>query len=449
MKQKTLLIIDDDAVFNGLLRRQIESMGFATIGAGSWAEAQQRLSEIEPCAIILDFKLPDSDASRILAEIRNQYPVIVLTGYGSIPNAVSAIREGAADFLTKPVNIDELELTVRRVLETAELRESNRFYRTQLASRRPGPMVFESRAMHEVQAMIDAVGPTDTTVLILGESGTGKEMVAQAIHERSPRAQRELVAIDGSGLQESLFESEVFGHERGAFTGADRQKKGMIEEAAGTTLFLDEIGDIGAAIQAKLLRVLETSSFRRLGGNKTLSSDARIVTATNRDIEAMSRAGSFRSDLYFRLSRFVITIPPLRDRREDIEPLARHFLTLLTRTAPTSMAPDALKLLLAYDWPGNVRELRYAIERAVILARPGNPVRVEHLSFIPRNQPGEVVLRFGQDPSLEQIEREYLRQVMAKTGGNRLKTATVLGISERHIYRLIEKYGFGDKGAGA
>ncbi len=445
MKKKTLLIVDDDPVFNGLLRRQIESMGFLTLGAGSWAEAQQRLSEIEPSAIILDFRLPDSDASRILGEIRNQYPVIVLTGYGSIPNAVSAIREGAADFLTKPVNLDELELTVRRVLETAELRESNRFYRTQLASHRPGPMVFESQAMRNVQEMIDAVGSTDTTVLILGESGTGKEMVAQAIHERSPRAQRELVPIDGSGLQENLFESELFGHERGAFTSADRQKKGLIEEAAGSTLFLDEIGDIGSAIQAKLLRVLETSSFRRLGGNKTLSSDARIVTATNRDIETMSRAGTFRSDLYFRLSRFVITIPPLRERREDIEPLARHFLALLTRNAPATMSAEALKILLAYDWPGNVRELRNAIERAVILARPGNPVRVEHLSFIPRNQAGEVVLRFGQDPNLEQIEREYLRQVMAKHGGNRVKTAAVLGISERHIYRLIEKYGFSDK----
>lgn len=445
MKKKTLLIVDDDAVFNGLLRRQIESMGFSTLGAGSWAEAQARLSEIEPCAIILDFKLPDSDASRILSEIRNQYPVIVLTGYGSIPNAVSAIREGAADFLTKPVNLDELELTVRRVLETTELRESNRFYRTQLASHRPGPMVFESQAMRNVQEMIDAVGTTDTTVLILGESGTGKEMVAQAIHECSPRAQRELVPIDGSGLQENLFESELFGHERGAFTGADRQKKGLIEEAAGSTLFLDEIGDIGSAIQAKLLRVLETSTFRRLGGNKTLNSDARIVTATNRDIEAMSRAGTFRSDLYFRLSRFVITIPPLRERREDIEPLARHFLALLTRNAPTSISAEALKMLLAYDWPGNVRELRNAIERAIILARPGNPVRVEHLSFIPRNQAGEVVLRFGQDPNLEQIEREYLRQVMAKHGGNRQKTAAVLGISERHIYRLIEKYSFGDK----
>ena len=446
MKRKTLLVIDDDAIFNDLLRRQIEAMGFAATGVGSWREARQKLEEIEPDAIILDFKLPDSDAAHVLAELRNQYPVIVLTGYGSIPNAVSAIREGAADFLTKPVNVDELEITVRRVLENAELKESNRFYRHQLASRRPGPLVYASQAMHEVQQLIDAVGPTDTTVLILGESGTGKEMVAQAIHDKSPRAGRELVALDASGLQETLFESELFGHERGAFTGADRMKRGLIEEAAGCTLFLDEIGDIGPAIQAKLLRVMETSSFRRVGGNKTLTADARFIAATNRDIEAMSRAGSFRSDLYFRLSRFVITLPPLRERREDIEPLAHHFLAQLTRTAPMTLGTDALRLLIAYDWPGDVRELRNAIERAVILARPDKEVRAEHLAFIPRNRPDEVVLRFDREPSLEEIERKYLLRTLAKYGGNRQKTAAVLGISERHVYRLIEKYGAGEKG---
>ena len=440
MKKKTLLVVDDDATFNNLLRRQIGAMGFNAIGASSWADAQTKLGEIEPDAIILDFKLPDRDAASILPEIRSLYPVIVLTGYGSIPNAVSAISKGAADFLTKPVNLDEFELTVRRVLETTELRESNRFYRTQLASFRPGPMVFTSAAMHEVQAMIDAVGPTDTTVLILGESGTGKEMVAQAIHERSQRSALELVAIDGSGLMENLFESELFGHERGAFTGADRQKKGLIEEARGSSLFLDEIGDIGPSIQAKLLRVMETSTFRRLGGNKTLAADVRFISATNRDIAKMSSSGDYRSDLYFRLSPFVITVPPLRERREDIAPLAQHFLSRFTRTMPSTLTTDALSLLVAYDWPGNVRELRNAIERAVILSRPGNQVQAQHLSFLPCSQTGETVLRFSQEPTLEQIEREYLHQVMAKHGGNRQKTAAVLGISERHIYRLIEKY---------
>ncbi len=440
MKKQTLLVVDDDSTFNNLLRRQIETMGFNAVGAFSWADAQTKLGEIEPDAIILDFRLPDRDAASILPDIRNLYPVIVLTGYGSIPNAVSAIREGAADFLTKPVNLDEFELTVRRVLETAELRESNRFYRTQLASFRPGPMVFASQAMHEVQAMIDAVASTDTTVLILGESGTGKELVAQAIHERSLRSNRELVAIDSNAFQENLFESELFGHERGAFTGANQQKKGLIEEAKMSSLFLDEIGDIGPSIQAKLLRVMESGTFRRLGGNKTLSADARFIAATNRDLAKMSSAGEFRSDLYFRLSPFVITIPPLRERREDIAPLAQHFLTRFGRSTPMTLTAEALRVLVAYDWPGNVRELRNAIERAVILTRPGNQLRVQNLSFLPSIQSGETLLRFNEDPTLEQIEREYLQMILAKYGENRLKTAAVLGISERQVYRLIEKY---------
>lgn len=440
MKKQTLLVVDDDTTFNNLLCRQIEAMGFNAVGATSWSVAQTKLGEIEPDAIILDFRLPDRDAASILPDIRNLYPVIVLTGYGSIPNAVSAIREGAADFLTKPVNLDEFELTVRRVLETAELRDSNRFYRTQLASFRPGPMVFASPEMHEVQVMIDAVAPTDTTVLILGESGTGKELVAQAIHERSQRSSRELVAIDSNGLQDNLFESELFGHERGAFTGANQQKKGLIEEAKMSSLFLDEIGDIGPSIQAKLLRVMESGTFRRLGGNKTLSADVRFIAATNRDLAKMSSSGEFRSDLYFRLSPFVITIPPLRERREDIAPLAQHFLNRFSRASPMILTAEAQRMLLAYDWPGNVRELRNAIERAVILARPDNQVRAQNLSFLPSSQPDETLLRFGEEPSLEQIEREYLQMILAKYGGNRLKTAEVLGVSERQVYRLIEKY---------
>ncbi|MCX7897124.1 MAG: sigma-54 dependent transcriptional regulator [Rhodocyclaceae bacterium] len=440
MRRKTLLIVDDDAIFNGLLCKELAALGFAVEGVKSWQDAKSRLTEIEPDAIILDYKLPDCEAPAVLGEIRQQYPVIVLTGYGSIPDAVKAIRQGAADYLTKPVDIDELELTVRRVLETAELKASNRFYRDQLAQRRPGPMIYASRAMQEVQKMIDAVGPTDATVLILGESGTGKEMVAQAIHEKSARAGRELVALDASGLQENLFESELFGHEKGAFTGADRQKKGLIEEADGSSLFLDEIGDIGAGIQAKLLRVMETGAFRRLGGTKTLQADVRFIAATNRDLEAMTRTGAFRSDLFFRLSRFVIQLPPLRERREDIEPLARHFLARFTRTAPMTLSSAALTLLLAHDWPGNVRELKNAIERAVILARPGSQILPEHLAFLARSGAGEVLLRFPHEPTLEELESAYFRQTLLKCGGNRQKTAAVLGISERHVYRLIEKY---------
>lgn len=217
-------------------------------------------------------------------------------------------------------------------------------------------------------------------------------------------------------------------------------KKGLIEEAEGSTLFLDEIGDIGPAIQAKLLRVMETGSFRRLGGTKTLSADVRFIAATNRDLEAMSRTGAFRNDLFFRLSRFVIHLPPLRERREDIEPLARHFLARMTRTAPMTFSAEALKLLFAHDWPGNVRELKNAIERAVILARPGRQILPEHLAFLAKSGVGEVVLRFPQEPTLEGVERTYFRQTLIKQGGNRQKTALALGISERHVYRLLEKY---------
>ncbi|HNI73090.1 MAG TPA: sigma-54 dependent transcriptional regulator, partial [Accumulibacter sp.] len=320
--KKSLLVIDDDKIFNGLLCRQLRGMGFEAIGVGSWAEARAALKDFEPDAVVLDCKLPDADAAEILPELSGQYPIIVLTGFGSIRNAVDVIRQGATDYLTKPVNLDELELTVRRVLENAQLRESNQFYRARLSSRDAGSLIGDSAAMREVRAMIDTVAANDTTVLILGESGTGKEMVARTLHERSDRSSRDLVVVDSCGLQESLFESELFGHERGAFTGADRRKRGLIEEAEGGSLFLDEIGDIGPAIQAKLLRVLENGSFRRVGATKTLTADARFIAATNQDLAAMSREGRFRSDLYFRLSRFVITVPPLRERREDIPSLA-------------------------------------------------------------------------------------------------------------------------------
>lgn len=439
--RKTLLVVDDDPVFNALLRRQLADMGFDAHGAESWRKAQAMLQEIEPAAIILDYKLPDKDGAGIIEELKGQYPIIVLTGFGSIRNAVSVIRQGAADYLTKPVDLDELELTVRRVLENAQLKELNQFYRSRLASQRSAPMIGDSPAMRQARDLIGAVAPTETTVLILGESGSGKEMVARAIHEGSTRAGRELVAVDSCGLQESLFESELFGHERGAFTGADRLKKGLIEEAEGGTLFLDEIGDIAPPIQAKLLRVMETGTFRRLGGNKTLVADVRFLAATNRDIGRMVQDGQFRADLYYRLSRFVISVPSLRERREDIPALARHFVDLFTRSSPMEISPEAMKLLVEYDWPGSVRELRNAIERAVIFARPGQVIRAEHLGFIPRaGGGGGVALRFGQEPTLEEIEQEYLKQTLAKLGGNRQKVAAVLGISERQVYRLIEKY---------
>lgn len=442
--KKLILVVDDDQVFNRLLVEQIGDMGLEALGALSWAEAAAILAEREPDLVFLDLRLPDADTPQLVETLSGQFPIIVLTGYGSIRNAVSLIQAGAVEYLTKPVSLDELEITIRRELENAELRRRNAFYQRQLESRRPGPLIGQSRAMEELQTMIDAVAPTEATVLIQGESGTGKEMVAQAIHQGSGRQGREMVTIDGGTLQETLFESELFGHERGAFTSADRQKKGLIEEAAGSTLFLDEIGETTPANQAKLLRVLETGTFRRVGGAKTLKSDVRFVVATNRDLAEMSQTGGFRSDLYFRLASFVIRVPALRERREDIPLLAEHFLQRFSRGITRKLTPDALKLLVAYDWPGNVRELRNLIERAAILAGRDERIRPEHFGPLVSRREDAVVLAFDREPRLEDVERECLRQSLARHMGNRAKVAQAMGISERNIYRLLKQYDLGD-----
>lgn len=442
--RKQILVVDDDRVFNRLLVDQIGEMGFDAHGALNWAEATAFLAESEPDLIFLDLRLPDADTPQLVETLAGQFPVVVLTGYGSIRNAVDLIQAGAVEYLTKPVGLDELELILRRELANAELRRSNALFRRQLASRRPGPLLGEAPAMRELQAMIDAVAPTEATVLILGESGSGKEMVAQAIHQASARHGGELVAVDGGTLQETLFESELFGHERGAFTGAERQKKGLIEEAAGSTLFLDEIGEMSAANQAKLLRVLETSTFRRLGGTKTLKADVRFVVATNRDLAELSRNGGFRSDLYFRLASFVIRVPPLRERREDIPLLAQHFLQRFARGRQLLLTPEALRLLQAYDWPGNVRELRNLIERAAILAGRDEKIRPEHFGPLQGGGSDTVMFSFGQWPTLAEVERECLRAALLRHGGNRAAAAQALEISERNIYRLIKHYGLSD-----
>ncbi|WP_150429539.1 sigma-54 dependent transcriptional regulator [Dechloromonas sp. CZR5] len=438
--KKLILVVDDDRVFNQLLVEQIGDMGLEAVGAGNWAEASRILAEREPDLVFLDFKLPDAETPQLVEALSSQFPVIVLTGYGSIRNAVSLIQAGAVEYLTKPVSLDELEITIRRELANAELRSRNAFYQRQLESRRPGPLVGTSKAMEALQRMIEAVAPTDATVLIQGESGTGKEMVAQAIHEGSVRAGREMVTIDGGTLQETLFESELFGHERGAFTGADRQKKGLIEEAAGSTLFLDEIGETSPANQAKLLRVLETSTFRRVGGAKTLKADVRFVVATNRDLAELSQVGSFRSDLYFRLASFVIQVPPLRERRDDIPLLAMHFLQRFSRGIERKLTAEAQKLLVAYDWPGNVRELRNLIERAAILAGRDERIRPEHFGPLLSRRDDAVIYAFEHQPKLADVERECLRQSLIRHAGNRAQVAAALGISERNIYRLIKLY---------
>ncbi|MCB1800327.1 MAG: sigma-54-dependent Fis family transcriptional regulator [Gammaproteobacteria bacterium] len=442
-----ILVIEDDVTLNKLIARQLEKAGHTAFSAASWSEAQSYLAQHEPELIITDVRLPDGDSIELLPDLVQAYPVIVLTAFGSVRNAVDAMKQGAFDYLLKPVGLDELLLAVDRALETSQLRRENQFCKRQLNARdaRKKLMVGESDALQAVLRLIEAVAADEITVLVRGESGTGKELVAKEIHDSSPRAKRSFVAVDCCTLQEKLFESELFGHEKGAFTGADRQKKGLIEVARGGTLFLDEIGEIDATIQAKLLRILETGQFRRLGGTKDLQADVRVVAATNRDLEQMVKDGTFRADLYYRLNGFDLVVPPLRDRRDDIPALAEHLIRnhSFSRRIEKRLNNAAIRRLVAYDWPGNIRELKNVIERAIILSRDKPVVGPEHLAFGSSSQRGNAIvnLTFDHNPTLEELDSHYLAMQLKKRSGRRAEVADTLGISERSIYRMIKRYG--------
>ena len=444
---QSILVIEDDSTLNRLITRQLEKVGYASSGVHRWVDAREYLARHEPALIITDVRLPDGDSLELLPELVETYPVIVLTAFGSVRNAVEAMKQGAADYLLKPVGLDELLLTVERTLEHSFLRRENQFCKRQLNARerRNNLMVGESAALQEVVRLVEAVAADEITVLVCGESGTGKELVAKAIHNNSPRAKRSFVAVDCCTLQEKLFESELFGHEKGAFTGADRQKKGLIEVAEGGTLFLDEIGEIDATIQAKLLRVLETGRFRRLGGIKDLVADVRVVAATNRDLEAMVGEGTFRADLFYRLNGFDLLVPPLRERREDIAALSEHFIRnhSFSRRIEKHLNGAAARRLVAYDWPGNIRELKNVIERAIILSRDKPVVGPEHLAFGSAHQRNNAMLTmsFEYNPTLDELEAEYLALQLKKFSGRRAEVASILGVSERSIYRMIKRFG--------
>lgn len=443
---QNVLIIEDDIFLNKTLVDVLSKMNYQTQGVTSLAQAREYLSKHEPTLVILDGRLPDGKGMDILPQLNEICPTILLTAYGTVKNAVEAIKAGAADYLVKPIDLDELEMAVQRVLENATIRQDYQFCKSQMnrTHQRNKVIIGHSTALQKVHNLIQAVAPTDMSVLIQGESGTGKELVARELHQSSERSQRNFVALDCCTLQEKLFESELFGHERGAFTGAQAQKKGLIEGADGGTLFLDEIGEIEAPIQAKLLRVLETGHFRRLGGNKDLTADVRILAATNRDLEEMSRTGEFRLDLYYRLSTFVISVPPLRERRDDIASLVGNFLQnhSFSRRINKSFNDAAIKSLIAYDWPGNIRELKNVVERSIILSGNQKQIHPEHLTFSSSrtNNARSVQLNYDHEPTLEEIEKNYLQTLLEKYSGHRATISKILGISERHTYRLLKKY---------
>jgi DNA-binding NtrC family response regulator len=441
-----ILLVEDDRLLNRLLTGELKRMGYAVTSVHCWRDGHAHLNQHEPALIVADVQLPDANTLDLLPSLAKDYPVIVLTAFGTVQGAVAAMKAGARQYLTKPVDPDELELEVKRVLQHAALHRDQQFCKKR--SRPSGGMVGTSAAMAELQRLIDAVANSEATVLIQGESGVGKELVAHAIHERSPRAARNFVAVDCCTLQEKLFESELFGHEKGAFTGAERQKPGLIEAAQGGTLFLDEIGEIEPIIQAKLLRVLESGEYRRLGGVKDLQANVRIVAATNRNLAQMSKDGKFRADLYYRLSAFTLRIPPLRERLQDVPALIEHFLAHhnFSRRLNKRLNPAALRLLMSYGFPGNIRELRNMVERAIIVGGGSDEIRPEHFSFEALGeQPGQFNMGFQHEPTLEEIERRYLELLVAKYAGHRGQIAAILGVSERSIYRLLEKHGFRDE----
>jgi DNA-binding NtrC family response regulator len=453
----SILVVEDDPVLNRLLIKELGKAGYEVEGADSWRQARERIAAFAPNLVLLDVNLPDAGGFGPLAEIAGGRPVVMLTAYGNVNQAVEAMRLGAADYLVKPVNLDELELVIRGALERSQWHAQKALRQSDAG----GAMIGHSAAMQDLRRLIREVAHSDVTVLIQGESGSGKELVAQAIHAASPRHGENFVAVDCCTLQESLFESELFGHERGAFTGADRRKAGLIEAATRGTLFLDEIGEAGPPIQAKLLRVLETGRFRHVGANTDLRADVRVIAATNRDLRQRAHAGQFRDDLYYRLSTFIIDVPPLRARRDDIAALAAHFVTRRRQAMglqPVTFSAAAIGQLMAYDWPGNVRELRNVIERALIMLGDGSQVEVQHLGTLqavsspipasaaaaagPITNPVHDTLVLHGEPTLEGIEREYLASLLKKYGGNRRRVAEALGVSERTAYRMMDRYGY-------
>jgi two-component system response regulator HydG len=447
-----ILLVDDDDPFRRVLGGELERLGFSVSGAGTGADALQMLPKLDPDIVLLDLQLPDMGGLEVLKGIREHHgiaEVIMLTGHGSIDTAIESIRAGAFDYLAKPCPLDELEVRIQRALERRSLRRRANLLERGLTPPDLGTsFVGDTPEFRNLVHLIERVAPSNSTVLITGETGSGKEMVAKLIHARSERRHRPFVVVECAALQESLLQSELFGHERGAFTGADRAKPGLFEVAHGGTIFLDEIGEISQATQVKLLRVLDTSTFRHVGGTAEIKVDVRVVAATNRDLEAMVRQGAFREDLYYRLSTITVKIPPLRDRRPDIGLLAGHFVQMLNERfgARKVLSTAALDVLRRHDWPGNVRELLHVVESAMVVCE-GEEILSEHLPAAlqqPAAASPQPAAPASPDDShlqtLEDLERAHIERVLRATHGHRGQAAQILGISERNLYRKLQEY---------
>jgi DNA-binding NtrC family response regulator len=439
-----LLIVEDEDPLRQTMQRRLQRADLLVTAAASGEEALTAAATARWDVAVLDLHLPGMNGLELLARLKERQPeleAILLTAHASIETAIQAMKQGAYDYLTKPFPFPELEVHIQKAFEKVRLARRERQWVAQINYESPRyRLVGSSPAMQRVVQLIERAAPADATILVRGASGTGKELVARALHFNSPRRERPLVTINCAALQETLLESELFGHEKGAFTGATQAKPGLVEVAEGGTLFIDEIAEIAPGLQAKLLRVLEDGHFRRVGGTQEARADVRVVAATNKQLEEEIKAGRFREDLYYRLNVVTIELPPLRQRRQDIPELVEHFLTLRP-VGPTrsQIQPDALKALVRYDWPGNVRELANVLERAQILAQ-------DHL--ITLDDFPENLLAAPADPAadadprhLNTVELRHILAVLEQEHGNKVHAARALGVSRRALYRLLAKHG--------
>jgi two-component system NtrC family response regulator/two-component system response regulator AtoC len=438
-----VLIVDDDDALRDLLARELARSGHRVSHAADAAGCLVQVRREEPDVVLLDLMLPDEPGIDVLRRLRSERPemeVIVLTAHGTIDTALAAMKLGAFDYLRKPCHLQELEIALERANERRRLGQDNARLKDGLRVATLGPeLVGEGPAFDELRRLVAKVAASDSTVLVRGETGTGKELVARSIHRLSPRRDEPFVVVDCAALNENLLQSELFGHEQGAFTGATRRKHGLFEAANGGTVFLDEIGDVSPAVQAALLRVLETSSFRHLGGTQEVRVDVRLVAATNRDLERLAREGVFRRDLYFRLNAIKIELVPLRQRRGEIPFLVEHYVAQhnARHGGHKRVSAAAARILSAYDWPGNVRQLRHVVERALVLA-DGDAIAPADLPAEVRE--AETGLTADRALSLAEVERRHIARVLADVGGHRARAAQILGISERNLYRKLHEH---------
>ena len=442
-----VLIVDDEKNIRSGLGRALEMDGYRTLLAADGQEALDVIGEEEIDLVIADLKMPRVSGQELLRRVVDQYPsvpVIILTGHGTIETAVQAMRDGAYDFLTKPVSLERLSLLARRALSTRELVLQHRQLQQEIEShRQTAAIIGKSSAMQRVMDVVRQVAPTKASVLITGESGVGKELIADALHRLSDRTDKPHVKVHCAALSEALLESELFGHEKGAFTGAVGRKRGRFELANAGTIFLDEIGEISQAVQIKILRVLQEKQFERVGGEDTLTVDVRIVSATNRDLRAEIDAGTFREDLFYRLNVVNIHVPPLRERKEDIPLLTASFIREFARENNKQVEgidARARAALHAYDWPGNIRELRNSVESAVVMSKQ-NIITLEDLppSISQGADEGDSVrIRIGS--RLDEAERELIRSTLSANNGNKTRTAEILGIGRKTLHRKIAEY---------